>query len=70
MKIILNGQEVEIHGKGRRRLTYEEIAAMAYQPTVTYAKAHGKKPEGILTRHGNVMVVEGTVIDCMRTGAA
>ena len=70
MKIILNGQQTEVIGKPGRRLTYEEIAAMAYEPTVTFSRAHKNKPEGTVTRRGNVKIIEGTVITCIRTGAA
>lgn len=67
MKIILNGQEVEVHD---RVLSYDRIAAMVYQPTVTYSRGPKSKPEGIIHKDMGVKVVEGMIIDCMRTGAA
>jgi len=67
MKIILNGQEVEV---SERVLSYAQITAMVYQPTITYARGPKSKPEGIIHRDMGVKVVEGMIIDCMRTGNA
>ncbi len=67
MKIMLNGREIEVAGA---ILGYEQIAALAFEPTITFAKGHGFKPEGIVPRDGIVKVVDGLVITCARTGAA
>ncbi len=67
MKIILNGQEVEVH---ERALSYDQIAAMAYQPTVTYSRGPKSKPQGIIHRTMSVKIVDGMIIDCIRTGNA
>ena len=66
-KIKLNGQDIDVNVA---ELTYEEITALAYQPTVVFSRGHVAKPEGIVCRGGKVKVVEGMVIDCMRTGNA
>ena len=66
-KIILNGQVIDVNAN---ELTYEQIAAMSYEPTITFGRGHVSKPEGFVAKGGKVKIVEGMVINCMRTGSA
>jgi hypothetical protein len=66
-KIKLNGQEIDVNAA---ELTYDQIASMSYQPTITFSKGHVSKPQGIVAKGGSVKIVEGMVITCMRTGNA
>jgi hypothetical protein len=58
-----------------RTVSYDEIANLAgckpgRVPTVTYDRAAGPKPQGILAPGETVKVTEHTHIDCYVTGNA
>lgn len=72
MKITVNGRSVETESAF---LTYESVCELAgekpaFNPSCTYrAKLEGDaRREGILSTGGSVLLAEGMVFNCMRTG--
>lgn len=71
--IIVNGQQHEVSTK---ELTFAEVVQLAYgNPpeggnivySITYERAEGNKPSGMLTDGQSVKVKEGMIINATRT---
>lgn len=76
--ITINGRRQTVENES---LPYEKIVRYAYPDvppeapwldyvSVTYSRAGGNKPEGILAKGQAITVQEGTVINAMDTGNA
>jgi hypothetical protein len=72
-EIVVNGRKKVVD---HRVLTFEEVVVLAgYSPstdpnvtfTVTFSRAVGPRPEGILSEGGEVTIRHGTIFDVTRT---
>lgn len=73
MIVNVNGRERTLHDQDQ--ISYEDVLLMAELKndrlyTVTYHKAVGEKPDGILAPGEHVMVKEGTVFNAHDTSSA